>query len=75
MPTPNQFESRDAFYSTAFHELAHWTGHKSRLDRNLKGRFGTESYAGEELIAECSAALTCATTGVVPEPQRKAPNT
>jgi antirestriction protein ArdC len=71
MPTPNQFESRDAFYSTAFHELAHWTGHRSRLDRNLKGRFGTESYAGEELIAECSAALTCATTGVIPEPRKE----
>ncbi len=38
---------------------------KSRLDRNLSGRFGSQSYAMEELIAELSSAFTCAKTGIV----------
>jgi antirestriction protein ArdC len=40
MPAANQFESRDAYYTTHFHELGHWSGAPARLDRNLKGRFG-----------------------------------
>ena len=38
----------------------HWSGHKSRLDRDLKGRFGDRSYAAEELIAELTSAFLCA---------------
>ena len=44
-------------------ELTHWTGHKSRLDRDLKNRFGSRSYAAEELIAELGAAVLCAEFG------------
>jgi antirestriction protein ArdC len=44
----------------AFHELGHWTGHKSRLDRDLRNRFGEKAYAAEELIAELCAAFLCA---------------
>src|SRR5436190_14483993 len=40
MPAFEAFRSRDQFYSTAFHELGHWTGHKSRLDREFGKRFG-----------------------------------
>jgi antirestriction protein ArdC len=69
MPTANQFESRDAFYSTHFHELGHWSGAPQRLDRNLKGRFGDPAYAFEELIAETSAAFICAAIGIIPEPR------
>jgi antirestriction protein ArdC len=47
----------------AFHELTHWTAHKSRLDRDLKNRFGSRNYAGEELIAELGAAFLCAEFG------------
>src|SRR5215470_15176740 len=47
----------------AFHELTHWTGHKSRLDRDLKKRFGSRDYAAEELIAELGAAFLCAEFG------------
>ena len=36
--TPEQFRS-EGYYATALHELAHWIGHKSRLDRDLKGRY------------------------------------
>jgi antirestriction protein ArdC len=63
MPAFVAFKSADAFYNTAFHELGHWTGHKSRLDRDLKNRFGDRQYAAEELIAELAAAFLCAEFG------------
>ncbi len=44
--------------------LTHWTGHKSRCDRDLTTRFGREAYAAEELVAEIGAAMLCAETGV-----------
>jgi len=50
--------------ATIAHELAHWTGHADRLARNLTGRFGDDAYAMEELVAELSAAFTCATLGI-----------
>jgi antirestriction protein ArdC len=43
-----------------FHELGHWTGHRSRLDRDLRSRFGGRAYAAEELVAELCAAFLCA---------------
>lgn len=56
---------RAEFYSTAMHELAHWTGHPSRLDRLSKNaRFGNDAYAFEELVAELSAAYVCAELGM-----------
>ena len=57
------FAGADHFYNVAFHELSHWTGHKSRLDRDLKNRFGSRNYAAEELIAELGAAFLCAEFG------------
>jgi antirestriction protein ArdC len=54
------FKSAAHFYGTAFHELGHWTGHKSRLDRDLRHRFGESAYAAEELVAELCAAFLCA---------------
>jgi len=44
----------------AIHDRAHWTGHKSRLDRDLKNRFGDQGYAAEEIIADLSSAFLCA---------------
>jgi antirestriction protein ArdC len=57
MPAFSAFKDADNFYSTAFHELGHWTGHKSRLDRGegMRGRFGDQAYAAEELVAELCA--------------------
>jgi antirestriction protein ArdC len=49
MPAFEAFKGADHFYSVAYHELVHWTAHGSRLDRDLKNRFGSRSYAGEEL--------------------------
>lgn len=57
LPDQAQFESADRYYSTALHELGHWTGHPSRMDRDLSGRFGSESYAKEELRAEISSLM------------------
>jgi len=48
------------------HELGHWTGHVSRLDRNFSGRHGGEAYAREELVAELCSAFLCAELGVAP---------
>jgi antirestriction protein ArdC len=63
MPAFAGFKGADDFYNVAFHELTHWTGHRSRLDRDLTNRFGSRSYAAEELIAELGAAFLCAEFG------------
>jgi antirestriction protein ArdC len=63
MPAFAAFKGADHFYSTAFHELTHWTAHGSRLDRDLKNRFGSRNYAAEELVAELGAAFLCAEFG------------
>jgi antirestriction protein ArdC len=63
MPAFETFKSADHFYNVAFHELVHWTGHGLRLDRDLKNRFGSRSYAAEELVAELGAAFVCAEFG------------
>ena len=47
-----------------YHELSHWTGHASRLGRDLKNRFGTAAYAAEELVAELSSAMLGAELGL-----------
>lgn len=67
MPHKLQFNSEASYYATLLHELAHWSGHKSRLDRDLSGRFGNEAYAAEELIAELSAAFLCARFNIAGE--------
>src|SRR5204863_6796280 len=63
MPAFAAFKGADHFYNVAFHELTHWTGHKSRLDRDLKNRFGSRVYAAEELVAELGAAFLSAEFG------------
>jgi antirestriction protein ArdC len=60
MPAFAAFKSADHFYNVTFHELTNWTGHKSRLDRDLKNRFGSRDYAAEELVGELGAAFLCA---------------
>lgn len=64
MPRLETFESEDAYWSTALHELVHWTGHKSRLDRDQSGRNKLETYAREELVAELGSAFLCAQLGI-----------
>lgn len=67
MPAMNRFDSSESYYSTLFHELAHSTGHETRLKRaSVTGPvwFGSETYSREELVAEMSAAMLCGHAGI-----------
>lgn len=64
LPNLESFDSEDSYWSVAWHEIVHATGHNDRLGRDLSGRFGDESYAAEELIAELGAAFLCANLGI-----------
>jgi antirestriction protein ArdC len=64
-PQPAFFDQIN-YYRTLFHELGHWTGHPSRLARDLSGSFGSNPYAREELVAEIATAFVCASLGIVP---------
>ncbi|MFI5025077.1 MAG: ArdC family protein [Alphaproteobacteria bacterium] len=64
-PQPAFFEQIN-YYRTCFHELGHWTGHPSRLARDLSGGFGSKTYAREELVAEMASAFVCASLGILP---------
>lgn len=59
MPSKEQFETEIGYFNVLIHELTHWTGHKSRLNRDLGGRYGESKYAFEELIAELGSAFVC----------------
>jgi antirestriction protein ArdC len=63
LPVFEHFKNCDAFLATWAHEAAHATGHESRLDRNLDGFFGSESYAAEELVAEMTSAMVATSLG------------
>ena len=65
-PRPESYFDPINWHRTALHELGHWTGHPSRLARDLSGGFGSKSYAREELCAEMTSAFCCATLGIVP---------
>ena len=69
MPDRERFLSDVHLYSSLLHEIGHWSGAKHRLDRDLSGRFGTNAYAVEELVAELSAAFLCADLGVAHDPR------
>lgn len=64
MPPRAAYPTAEAFYVDLLHELAHWTGHPTRLDRPFTGLFGSPDYAREELVAELSAAFVCASLGI-----------
>lgn len=57
------------YYSVLAHELTHWSGADKRLNRMLKGRFGDQAYAMEELVAELGAAFLCADLGISHTPR------
>ncbi len=66
LPPQQAFSEQINYYRTAFHELGHWTGHASRLDRAYGKRFGDTAYAREELVAEMSSAFVCASLDIQP---------
>jgi antirestriction protein ArdC len=65
LPTRERFTSAPNYYATALHELIHWTGHESRLNRQFGKRFGDDAYAFEELVAELGAAFAVGQLGMV----------
>lgn len=67
MPPLKSFETADSYYATFLHELAHSTGHESRLNRSgVTGEilFGSEDYSREELVAELASAFCSAEIGL-----------
>ena len=65
-PTSTPTES---YYATLLHELTHWTAPSSRCSRDLSGRFGNESYAMEELVADLGAAFLSADLAITSAPR------
>jgi antirestriction protein ArdC len=66
VPEQTAFFEPINYYRTCCHELGHWTGHASRLARDLAHRFGSEGYAREELVAEIASAFLCASLAIRP---------
>ena len=64
MPVIEAFNDIESYYGVLLHELSHSTGAKTRLNRDFSGRFGSSSYAFEELIAEISASFICNDLGI-----------
>ena len=67
MPRPETFDKPESYYATLFHELAHATGHVSRLNRPTlvdMAPFGSTNYSKEELVAEMTAAMLCGVAGI-----------
>ena len=66
MPTST---ATDGYHAVLFHECGHASGAKHRLDRDLSGRFGSNSYAMEEMVAEFCSGLLCADLGISAQPR------
>ncbi len=69
LPMPHTFRDAESYAAIKAHELVHWTGHSDRLGRAYGKRFGDNTYAFEELVAELGAAFICAQLGVTLEPR------
>lgn len=72
LPDKSRFENADGYYATALHELGHWTGHETRLDRDLANPFGSEGYAREELRAEIASMILGDQLGIGHDPGQHA---
>lgn len=67
MPLFERFDSAESYYAVMFHELAHATGHESRIGREsvvTRANFASDPYCREELIAEMTAAMLCGVVGI-----------
>lgn len=70
MPPMETFNNSECYYSVLFHEVAHWTGHSKRLNRELDTKlapFGSTDYSQEELVAEMTASFLCEETQIANE--------
>lgn len=70
MPAFEAFKEPLFYYSVLSHETTHWTGAPHRLNRDLSGRFHSDAYAVEELVAELGAAFLCAELGLPTDPRQ-----
>ncbi|MGI2002094.1 zincin-like metallopeptidase domain-containing protein [Shewanella frigidimarina] len=70
LPEKTQFKDASTYYATALHELGHWTGHPSRLNRDLSHPFGSTGYAKEELRAEISSMILGEEIGIGHDPEQ-----
>jgi antirestriction protein ArdC/phage/plasmid primase-like uncharacterized protein len=70
LPLKEQFNSEMSYYATSLHELSHWTGHESRLNRDMSNPFGSIAYAKEELKAEIGSYMLSAKIGVDFDPSQ-----
>ena len=68
LPHKHQFQTSDRYYATVLHELGHWSGHESRLNRDLTHPFGSEGYGREELRAEIASMLLSGELGIAHDP-------
>lgn len=64
MPVFGSFDDPVNYYSTLAHEAVHWTGHRSRMDREFGVRFGDPAYAFEEIVAELGASFVMGRLGL-----------
>jgi antirestriction protein ArdC/phage/plasmid primase-like uncharacterized protein len=71
LPPRENFEEPGLYYGTALHELGHWTGHGSRMEREF-GPFGSEKYAREELRAEIASWMLGQDIGIPHNPEQHA---
>ena len=72
LPDKGRFPDASNYYATALHELGHWTGHESRLARDLVHPFGSEGYAKEELRAEIASMMLGDDLGIGHDPGQHA---
>ena len=67
-----QFKSQDLYYATVLHEMGHWSGHSTRLDRDIVNLYGTPAYAREELRAEIASYMLSSDIGISHDPSNHA---
>ena len=72
LPKDDAFKGPREWAATAMHELGHWTGAESRMNRDIRNRFGTPRYALEELRAEMASAFIGGALGIPLEPSNHA---
>ena len=72
LPPRAAFDDPLDYYEVLLHEIGHWSGHPSRLNRDLSGEFASPSYAKEELRAQLASLFLSAELGLPYKPERHA---
>lgn len=72
LPNKDRFDDAARYYAIALHELGHWSGHETRLNRDLNHPFGSIGYAREELRAEIASMMLANDLGIGHDPSNHA---